>query len=801
MLAANNVFLALACLLFLGCGRRVQSSVEEWSSSQSTRPHQDAGRSLTRPGILFDPLQTLATVLAAQSPSGSHIRRDSVPLQRRIRGGRREPPTDDEGDIDDEKDDDSEDEGNSQDHGEDDSLERELLQRFSNAVAGLARGLEHHLSNMGNSSNTTSDESKESSPMFRFRVFHAPMGVPGFPQFMQNQGSGNNMGMPQGFPIGGPGDEDNQLQALARRLQAANLPQEAEQVAIRELKRLGRMQPSSQDYASTVEYLEWIADLPWSTSSADRLKLSAAQEQLEADHFGMERVKARILEYLSVCKLTGDTCGSILCLHGPPGIGKTSLGRSIADALNRDFYRISLGGVHTESEVRGHRRTYLASMPGSILDALKKCGTNNCVIMLDEIDKVGRDSANGDPSAALLEVLDPAQNHAFRDHYLNIPFNLSKVLFITTANELGPIPRPLRDRMEIIDMSGYTVEEKIQIARRHLLPKQRKKHGLRESDIQIDESVIDALITGYTLESGVRELERQIAALCRSIAKRIAMAAEDTDAGVDHGKSPDAPSVTVTEGILHKEDLLSVLGPPKFDGPRDNVLRVSKAGVAVGLAYTPVGGDVLYVEAEKMGGKGELMITGKLGDVMEESVRVAIGWVRAHAGDLGIPVGAVGHSGPLLNGTDLHLHFPAGALPKDGPSAGVTIATAIVSLLTGRQVRPDLAMTGEITLRGHVLPVGGIKEKLVAAHRAGMKHILIPVRNEKDLREVPASVLDDVEITFVNDIEDVLDVALTPPIKAAGSGDGGSRKTRGRPYRLPPRTTESAVPVSPGSFF
>jgi len=522
-----------------------------------------------------------------------------------------------------------------------------------------------------------------------------------------------------------------------------------------------------------------MADLPWANASVDCLNISAAREQLEADHFGMERVKARILEYLSVCKLKGDVRGSIMCLHGPPGIGKTSLGRSVADSLNRDFYRISLGGVHGEGEVRGHRRTYVGAMPGLILQALKKCGTNNCVIMLDEIDKLGRESLNGDPSSALLEVLDPEQNQAFRDHFLNLPFNLSRVLFIATANELEPIPRPLRDRMEVIEMSGYTVEEKIQIARHHLLPKQRGYHGLAESDIEMETPAVDALISRYTREAGVRELDRQLAALCRNVAARSAEALEAQEAaahrvvpeaagdgaavgpaGGENGLQTDDSSWK--GGMLSAEDLIQILGPPKFDGPRDNMHRVRKPGIAVGLAYTPVGGDVLFVEAETMAGKGDLAITGQLGEVMIESVRIAMAWVRAHAGELGIPLGSGGCDGLLLNGTDLHIHIPAGATPKDGPSAGVTIATAIVSLLTGRIVRPDLAMTGELSLRGVVLPVGGIKEKLIAAHRAGMTHIIIPAKNEKDLRDLPKSVLAEINVTFVNDIEEVLVTALQP---------------------------------------
>jgi len=581
-------------------------------------------------------------------------------------------------------------------------------------------------------------------------------------------------GLPQGMPFRNFGGDTgaSEIQVLQRRLEEANLPPEAVQVAQQELKHLQRMSPQNPEYSTLVDYLGWIADLPWSSASEDKLVISEARNQLDSDHFGMELIKKRILEHLSVGKLTGDLTGTILCLHGPPGIGKTSLGRSVAKALNRSFHRIALGGVHHEAEVRGHRRTYVSSMPGVIIQALKKCGTNNCVIMLDEIDKLGRHSANGDPYAALLEVLDPEQNQAYRDHYINIPFNLSRVLFLTTANELEPIPRPLRDRMEIIEMSGYTVQEKIEIALRHLLPKQMEKHGLKESDIELAAPVVDALISGYTLEAGVRELERKLAALCRAVSVQIVENIEREAANIpcereshNNGSHDEYSSIVHTTtgagdehswtgGVLHKENLDDVLGPPKYDGPRDNVHRVSKPGIAIGLAYTPVGGDILFVEAATMEGKGELTITGKLGDVMVESVKIATGWVRAHAKELGIrPEG-----GALLNRTDLHIHFPAGAMPKDGPSAGVTITTAIVSLLTGRLVRPDLAMTGEMTLRGIVLPVGGIKEKLIAAHRAGMKQVLVPEKNEKDLRELPASV--DLNITLVKDINDVLHAAL-----------------------------------------
>ena len=729
------------------------------------------------------------------------------------------------------------------------SPERALVQQISSMISGLIQELERQAT-VGAPPPNASDPAasndtlaaRSPSPPIHFRVYRSPS-FPGFPP------GGGLPFLPGGLGggVGGDSDEDGEVPVLERRLRAAELPPDAEEVANRELKRLRRMSPMHSEYSTLVDYLEWIADLPWSNSSSDRLTISAARDQLEADHFGMAKVKARMLEFLSVCKLKGDLRGSILCLLGPPGIGKTSLGRSVADALHRDFYRVSLGGVHSEAEVRGHRRTYVGAMPGLILQALKKCKTNNCVIMLDEIDKLGRNSLNGDPSSALLEVLDPEQNHAFRDHFLNLPFNLSRVLFIATANELESIPRPLRDRMEVIEMSGYTVQEKVQIATRHLLPKQRKQHGLSEVEIDIDSEAVDALISGYTLEAGVRELDRQIAALCRWVAARAAEAAEAAEAAAEAAQAaseaegeveqeveevstsadanareageinagetvpPEAPAAAGAAagsegeeggwsgGIVRCEDIVTVLGPPKYDGPRDNVHRVSKAGIAIGLAYTPVGGDVLYVEAETMGGKGELCITGKLGDVMVESVKIAQAWVRAHAAELGIKSGG----GHLLNATDLHIHFPAGAMPKDGPSAGVTITTAIVSLMTGRLVRPDLAMTGEITLRGLVLPVGGIKEKLIAAHRAGMRSVLIPEKNEKDLRELPATVTDEMNITLVKDISDVLSHALTPiaadaqaPSNPHGEGSGGHSGSTRRPKDpIEIEPTEPQVPM------
>ena len=620
------------------------------------------------------------------------------------------------------------------------------------------------------------------------------------------------------------------------------------QVAQRDLKRLRRMSPMHSEYSTLVEYLENLAELPWNRSSDASISLSAAEAQLAGDHFGMAKVKERILEFLAVAKLKGATKGSILCMHGPPGIGKTSLGKSIATALGRDFHRVSLGGVHTEAEVRGHRRTYVGAMPGLIIQGIKKCGSNNCVIMLDEVDKLGRNSLNGDPSSALLEVLDPEQNHAFRDHFLNLPFNLSGVLFIATANELQPIPRPLRDRMEIIDMHGYTIEEKVEIARRHLLPKQLTQHGLAEAALSCDALTFDAIIAGYTREAGVRELERQLGALCRAAATRVARlqeadadaadandAATASDAAADDDDASNAPAPAATgaaadkpaatasgkaavgegSGVVTLEQVEAVLGPVKFDGPKDRALQVSKPGVAIGLAYTPFGGDVLYIEATKMGGSGQITLTGQLGDVMKESARTALSWLRAAAPRLGLTDSSSGlalvETDHLLNRTDVHLHFPEGAVSKDGPSAGVAIVTALTSLLTGRLVRNDVAMTGEVTLRGLVLPVGGVKEKVIGAHRAGVRMCILPARNEKDLLELPASVAAEMDFTFVTDVEQVLEVALHPaeaaadPAASSTPPDGkghGERAGRQRPradVAVPapaPAPRASAGPVS-----
>jgi len=683
-----------------------------------------------------------------------------------------------------------------------DETERDgaMIKQLEAMISGLISELERHGTSasrngtfevpLGNVSIGEGGAQDSNRVPVHYRVYRSPT-FPGLPP---------SMGIPfmSGGPSGGDGDEDGEVPVLERRLRSACLPPEAEEVATRELKRLRRMSPMHSEYSTLIDYLEWVADLPWNKSSDERLTVTAAKAQLDDDHYGMEKVKQRILEFLAVCQLRGDTKGSIMCMVGPPGIGKTSLGKSIAAALGRDFHRVSLGGIHSEAEVRGHRRTYVGALPGLILQAIKKCGSNNAVIMLDEVDKLGRNSLNGDPSSALLEVLDPEQNQAFRDHFLALPFNLSRVLFIATANELGDIPRPLRDRMEVIEMHGYTVEEKVQIAKRHLLRKQLALHGLRAQQLDLNDHIIDALISGYTMEAGVRELERQLASLCRSVAASVAEENERQRLGdgstPGNGETaaepePELPTsnsnaeegasaaASLIEGKMEIEQIESVLGPPKFDSTRDAAQRMTMPGTVIGLAAMAFGGDILFVEAAQMGGTGKLQLTGQLGDVMQESAKAALSWIRAHATELGLGVNSSDH---LLTKTDLHLHFPAGAIPKDGPSAGVTITTAMVSSLTGRLVRPDLAMTGEVTLRGVVLPVGGIKEKVIAAHRAGLRTVVMPAKNEKDLRDLPASVFRDMNFTFVTDVQQVLDVALLPLSNTADPA-GAAPADRSRP--------------------
>ncbi|HZY04894.1 MAG TPA: endopeptidase La [Anaeromyxobacteraceae bacterium] len=534
--------------------------------------------------------------------------------------------------------------------------------------------------------------------------------------------------------LGELGEEEEELDELGERLKKAGLPPEVEKVAQKELNRLKSIPTASSEYTVARTYLDWIADLPWSKRSDDNLDIENARAILDADHYGLQKIKKRILEYLAVRKLKNDMRGPILCFVGPPGVGKTSLGQSIARSIGRKFVRLSLGGVRDEAEIRGHRRTYVGALPGRIIQSMKKAGTINPVMMLDEIDKLGADF-RGDPSAALLEVLDPEQNFSFSDHYLDVAYDLSKVLFIGTANLLDPVPGPLKDRMEILELPGYTFEEKIHIAENHLIPKQLKEHGLSGEAIAFTEKGLIKIIIAYTREAGVRSLERRIADVCRAVAVEVA-----------GGKIAAG-----AKRLVDEVDLADMLGPEKFWN--ETAERTEIPGVATGLAWTAAGGDILFIEATRMAGKGSLTLTGQLGDVMKESAQAALSYLRSKADSLGI-------AGNFLERTDIHIHFPAGAIPKDGPSAGVTILTALVSLLTGIRARSDVAMTGEITLRGLVLPVGGIKEKVLAAHRAGIKRVILPARNEKDLIDVPEQARKELDFVFSATMDDVLKAAL-----------------------------------------
>ena len=528
------------------------------------------------------------------------------------------------------------------------------------------------------------------------------------------------------------GEGDGEAAEIRTRVTEAHLPEAIEAVALREVDRLERMTPASPEYQMIRTYLDWVLDVPWSRTTEDRLDPIAARQALDEDHYDLDKVKDRIVEYLAVRKLKGDLKGPILCFVGPPGVGKTSLGQSIARAMNRKVVRLSLGGVRDEAEIRGHRRTYIGSMPGRIVQALKSADSINPVLMLDEIDKLSA-GIQGDPAAALLEVLDPAQNHSFRDHYLEIPLDLSRVLFIATANQLGTIHPALLDRMEMITLGGYTEEEKIHIARMYLTPRQREEHGLNPAQFELTDGALRRIITEYTREAGVRSLERQIGTIARKVAARVA-------ADAAHTARVDAPDVD------------RYLGPPRFR--QESAFRTSRPGVATGVAWTEVGGDVLFVEAALMpGGGGSLTLTGQLGSVMQESARAALSHIRQHATALGIPQ-------EFLTKQDLHVHVPAGAIPKDGPSAGVTIATAIVSAARGTPVDPTVAMTGEITLSGLVLPVGGIREKALAARRHGIRTFILPELNEVDLDELPPEVRKDMTIIPVSTLEQVLRVAL-----------------------------------------
>ncbi|MDO8126111.1 MAG: endopeptidase La [Candidatus Brocadiales bacterium] len=525
----------------------------------------------------------------------------------------------------------------------------------------------------------------------------------------------------------GEGDERAvEIKALKKKIEEAKMPPEAQKEAERELARLENMPPQAAEYTVSRTYLDWLISLPWSVSTTDNLDINAAQKVLDEDHYNLKKVKERILEYLAVRKLKEDMKGPILCFVGPPGTGKTSLGKSIARALGRKFVRISLGGVRDEAEIRGHRRTYIGALPGRIIQYIRKAGSNNPVFMMDEIDKLGMDF-RGDPASALLEVLDPEQNFAFSDHYLEVPFDLTKVMFITTANFLDPVPPALKDRMEVLELLGYTEEEKISIARQFLIPKQTKEHGLSKDAIVIEDDALKTVISSYTREAGLRNLERTIATLCRKTAKEIAA-----------GKTK---SVTIKA-----DDLDELLGPPVFF--REVAERTAEPGVSTGLAWTPTGGDILFIESTCMPGVGKLTLTGQLGEVMKESAEAAMSYVRSKAKELDIPM-------EDFTKYDFHIHVPAGAIPKDGPSAGVTMAVSLISLLTKRSVLPNVAMTGEITLRGKVLPVGGIKEKVLAAKRAGISTIIIPKRNDKDLVDVPEHVKADIQFHFVENVDEM----------------------------------------------
>jgi len=534
--------------------------------------------------------------------------------------------------------------------------------------------------------------------------------------------------------LGDADDRTQEIETLRQKIETAGMTEEAGKEALRELDRLAKMPPAAAEYTVARTYIDWLVSMPWQQETADYVDIAGARGILDEDHEGVEKIKERILEYLAVKKIRASGKDPILCFVGPPGVGKTSLGRSIARALGRKFHRISLGGMRDEAEIRGHRRTYIGALPGQIIQGLRRAGTKNPVFMLDEIDKLGMDF-RGDPASALLEVLDPEQNVSFRDHYLDVAFDLSRVLFITTANVTDTVAPALRDRMEIIPLAGYTEEEKIAIAQRHLVPKQAREHGLGPAvDIEFTPEALRLLARGYTREAGVRNLEREIASVCRKVAKRRA--------------EGQMEAMRITPDVV-----TSFLGVPRFE-LEEVEERTRVPGVAIGLAWTPAGGDILFIEATRMKGARTLTLTGQLGDVMKESVQAALSWVRSHADELGI-------APDFWEMSDIHVHVPAGAIPKDGPSAGVTMTTALVSLLTGRRVRSGLAMTGEVSLAGRVLPVGGIKEKVLAAHRAGIRTLLLPKRNAKNLMEdVPLRVRDEMTIHLVDSVPDVLRLAL-----------------------------------------
>jgi len=541
--------------------------------------------------------------------------------------------------------------------------------------------------------------------------------------------------------LGEDGESGEEIKELRESVEKAGMPEEALEQARKELKRLEKMPDASAEYSMLRTWIDLMIGLPWSKLDNESIDIEHARRVLDEDHYGLDKIKRRIIEYLAVRKLNPQGRSPILCFVGPPGVGKTSLGQSIARAVGIKFARVSLGGVHDEAEIRGHRRTYIGALPGNIVQAIRKAGTRNPVLMLDEIDKLGA-GIQGDPSSALLEVLDPEQNNTFRDNYLGLPFDLSKVMFIATANMLDTIPGPLRDRMEIIELTGYTEEEKIEIAKRYLVKRQLELNGLKPEQAQITDAALHKIARDYTREAGVRNLERTIGGVLRHVAVRIA-------------------DGSITEQTVDVDDIQPILGAQRFES--EVAMRTSVPGVATGLAWTPVGGDILFIEATRIPGNGHLILTGQLGDVMKESAQAALSLVKSQAERLGVDPAIFKHS-------DVHIHVPAGAIPKDGPSAGVAMFTALVSLLTGKTVGNDLAMTGEISLRGLVLPIGGVKEKTVAAHRAGIRKVLLPARNRKDLEDVPQSVRDDMKFVFCERVDDVIREALgigLNPITAA----------------------------------
>jgi ATP-dependent Lon protease len=574
----------------------------------------------------------------------------------------------------------------------------------------------------------------------------------------------------------GEGDERaEELNEIKKQIEKAKMATEVKREADKQLRRLEQMHPESSEASLVRTYLDWLVDLPWSKKTKDNLNINKAKDVLDEDHYDLEKIKERILEYLAVNKLRRKIKGPILCFVGPPGVGKTSLGRSIARSLGRNFVRVSLGGVRDEAEIRGHRRTYVGALPGRVIQGIKQAGSNNPVFMLDEIDKVGADF-RGDPSAALLEVLDPEQNHAFSDHYLNLPFDLSNVLFICTANLLDPVPAALADRMEVIQLSGYTNEEKLEIARKYLIPRQLEDNGISAKTLEISDDAVLRVIAEYTKEAGLRNLERELASICRKVARKVA-----------EGKTE---LTRITRANIH-----SFLGAPKFLPEAEQ--EHHEIGVATGLAWTSTGGEILYVEASLSRGRGNLTLTGQLGDVMKESAQAAVSYARAHAKKLGIEE-------DFYQKLDIHIHVPAGAIPKDGPSAGITMATALISALTKRPVSRDVAMTGEITLRGRVLPIGGLKEKSLAAFRAGIKTIVIPDRNEKDLDEIPKPLRRKLNWVVAENMSDVLRIALMDRANSAGKRSSVAAKARLRPRKKQsskrnerPLRRESSIPLRP----